>query len=86
MLRSIGVRAKKNIFVRMCLNISQSNLFNSVIVPIFIIVNTGVLAADKFPEEEKSNNVLELINFFFYFFFLFEVLVKCYGLGTKAYF
>jgi hypothetical protein len=54
-------------------------------VPVFIIVNTLVLAADKYPADESYERMLEDINFGFYFFFLFEVIVKSVGLGTKAF-
>lgn len=50
-----------------------------------IIINTGVLAADRHPQNLKVLDILEEVNFAFYFIFLFEVVVKLAGLGFKTF-
>lgn len=44
-------------------------------------MNTIVLGLDKYPSNEKYDQILEYINFFFSFIFFVEMILKLIGLG-----
>ena len=50
-----------------------------------IIINTIVLAIDKYPEDEDTMEIAEQLNSFFTYCFIFEMIVKIVGLGVKEY-
>ena len=82
----VAVRSKKSWVYHTCLTIIRNKFFSYYLVPGMIMINTGVLAADRYPIAYFEELVLERINFGFYFFFLSEVLLKLGGLGFKTYF
>lgn len=50
-----------------------------------ILVNTVLLALDKYPSERDAETTLEQINFVFFSIFLLEMLLKMYVYGLKDY-
>lgn len=54
-------------------------------ITLLIIYNTIILALDKFPTNEKSDHILEVMNDVLSWFFMVEMLVKLLGLGLRSY-
>jgi hypothetical protein len=55
-------------------------------INLIIIVNTILLAQDKFPIERNFEEKLEKINLAFFGIFLMELVLKLFGMGFKMYF
>jgi hypothetical protein len=51
-----------------------------------IIINTVVLAMDKYPIESNYNQTLDTLNYVFSGFFMLEMVIKLFGLGFYGYF
>lgn len=51
-----------------------------------IIVNTTLLALDKYPENTSLMKSVELINLILSVVFFLEMIIKLIGLGIKGYF
>jgi len=84
-LDQLEFRAQENLIYRICLFLSMSAYFE-MFINLCIIANTGVLAADKFPENKDTASVLEYINLAFSVVFFFEMIIKMMGLGFREYF
>ena len=50
-----------------------------------IFLNTGVLASEKYPENQDFVDIVEWANTFFTYCFLAEMIIKLLGLGIKEY-
>lgn len=48
-------------------------------------MNTGVLASDRYPEDQDFVKEFELANTIFTYCFLAEMIIKLLGLGVKDY-
>ena len=78
------VRAENNKLFRISLKIITHRVFN-FLVSLCIMVNTGVLALDKYPIDPGQETIIEYINLAFYVVFLTEMILKLLGLGFKLY-
>ena len=66
-------------------SVAKSNIFG-ILIMVCIILNTIVLAMDRFPESSsEEQSVLNVLNFFFNVVFSLEVIVKMTGLGLNRY-
>lgn len=63
----------------------RSNLFYTLI-SFTIILNTIVLALDKYPSNESLDDIFERINIVFFVIFLVELILIISGLGFRTYF
>ena len=70
----------RNFFYMMCVH-----PFFSLVITLLIVLNTFLLALDRYPISEKESQVHEYFNFFFTACFFFEMIVKLIGLGIKLY-
>jgi len=55
------------------------------LITLLIIVNTAIIASDRFPISKSHNAFLEVSNLVFYGFFAAEMVLKLIGLGVKEY-
>jgi hypothetical protein len=79
------LKERKRIKIRELLfQISISKYFNHFI-NFSIVLNTIVLALDRYPLGSKEQGIYESINIGFYAIFVFEMLIKLVGLGPKGY-
>lgn len=62
----------------------RDDLFTGSVTAL-ILVNTGVLAADRYPITTDESNVLEIINFVCTVLFALEMILKLIGLGPPEY-
>ena len=51
-----------------------------------IVINTVILALDKYPSSEHYDRSLEKVNIVFTLIFILEMILKLLGLGLKDYF
>ena len=56
-----------------------------IVVTLSIILNTVAMSMDRYPIDEKENQVLEEINSITTWVFVGELIIKVLGLGVKAY-
>ena len=68
----------------MFLKLCNSKIFQSLI-NISIILNTVVLAMDKYDNSALAFEILDNINLSFYVVFLFEMICKLIAFGVKLY-
>ena len=54
-------------------------------ISIVIIVNTVILALDKYPEDPETTRITNLLNDAFTWVFVVEMIIKMIGLGLKEY-
>lgn len=66
--------------------IIYNNAFFQTFINISIIINTIILALDKFDDNENTIETFDKVNLSFYFIFLIEMLLKLIALGFKLYF
>lgn len=78
-------RASHNKLYGFAFKFNNSKLFQLFII-LMILVNTIVLAMDKYPEEGEQQQTLEQFNYFFSTFFMFELLLKLVALGFYGFF
>ena len=64
---------------------STSNAFN-YIISAAIVINTVVLALDKYPNDAKKMVFMDFLNFIFYCIFFCEMLIKMLATGLRMYF
>lgn len=75
----------KNCLTRICFYIVNSPIFNGFII-LIILLNTIVLAMDKYPEfEGEISEIFWYANVVFTVIFTVEVVLKLVGLGVKGY-
>lgn len=86
LLRAATVREKKGCLHLAANCIAHNKFFTNYFIPAIIFMNTGILSAERYPQDPRESNILELVNFFFYFVFCFEIIVKLKALGCKGYF
>ena len=67
------------------MNFISINPYFSYFISLNIILNTIVLAMDRYPQLTAEDNLLEILNIVFYTIFLAEMLIKITGLGFKKY-
>ena len=81
---NIPTRAEDNrcykLFYRICTHYAFT-----LFITILIILNTFVLAIDKYPEDPTTVELAEQLNSIFTYCFIFEMIVKLIGLGIKEY-
>jgi len=63
----------------------ESNAF-SIVMNTSIILNSVIMAMNRYPISNEEQSFLTYSNYFFYFLFLVEMIVKQIGLGLKGYF
>jgi len=63
---------------------ATSRVFGAVI-NLLIILNTIVLATDRYPISDLETKISEYINLVFTISFFFEMIIKLFGLGIKQY-
>ena len=78
-------RAQKSIIYQKCLMVSTSASFN-FIISTAIVLNTVVLAMDRYPNETSKMMLMDFLNFIFYIIFLVEMIVKMVATGFRMYF
>ena len=78
------MRAEKNPIYRVALKVVQSKMFQNFITGC-ILVNTGVLAMDKYPVDTNLQNRLEWLNVGFFSIFFIEMVIKFVGMGFRQY-
>ena len=57
----------------------------TLLITLMIILNTLVLASDRYPETDELKAEAEMLNTFFTYCFLAEMVIKLLGLGVKEY-
>ena len=57
-----------------------------VLIDLTIMVNTSILALDKYPTNKSTEKYLEYVNLVFFAIFFLEMLLKMYSYGIKGYF
>lgn len=85
MLKQLKERSEKNFVFKICFKICHSSWFSKFIT-LSIILNTIILALDKYPIEDDYLYGLDIINTLFFSVFLAEMIIKMLGLGFKFYF
>lgn len=80
----IPERAKSNRLFLVCYIISTHYLF-TMLITLFIMVNTAVLALASYPRDLEREKVSDLLNDIFTWCFFVEMLIKLLGLGFKEY-
>lgn len=55
------------------------------LIDVTILVNTVLLALDKYPSEKEAEQIIERINIVFFGIFLVEMLIKMYVYGLRQY-
>ena len=78
-------RAENNFIYSFCLEVTRIPSF-SLLFSICIVLNTIVLAFDRYPADIRWFNFIEWTNIMFFFMFFFEMIIKMLGLGLKIYF
>lgn len=78
-------RAKENPIWKFCYKVSLHWSFTAFI-SLCIVINTIVLALDKYPEDKLEAKNLEALNLGLSCIFFVEMVVKLIGLGVKQYF
>ena len=76
--------APLDIITRLCYVIVESTVFNAFIIAL-IIINTAVLAMDRYPADHGMVYVLDIVNFVLTTCFTVEVVLKSIGLGFRQY-
>ena len=71
------IRAKVKVVV-------NSNGF-TIFITACILLNTILLATDRYPIDKQSEKAIEIGNMIFYTIFVVEMLVKIFGLGFRGY-
>lgn len=64
---------------------TNSSVFNGSIT-LCIILNTVVLALDRYPITKSETFLLEMLNLVFSLIFFLEMIIKLIGLGIRGYF
>ena len=80
----LPVRASNNRFYACCYHVISHWTFITFI-SIVIIVNTVILALDKYPEDPETTRITNLLNDAFTWVFVVEMIIKMIGLGLKEY-
>lgn len=73
-------RPDKNRLFYVCYRICTHWIF-TLFITILIIINTIVLALDKFPEEPEKTKITSMLNDVFTWAFSLEMVIKLIGLG-----
>lgn len=77
-------RAIKNVIYRFFYRICTHNAF-TVILTACIVINTFLLACDRFPISKEDTSELEFYNNILSWIFIIEMFIKLIGLGLKDY-
>jgi len=64
--------------------VSTANPFN-IIITIFIVLNTALLAMDKYPIKKSESDFQQSMNNILSWIFFGEMIIKMLGLGFKEY-
>jgi hypothetical protein len=78
------LRANSNKCFKCALAIARSNTFG-LLIAVCILLNTVVLAMDRYPISKNELLTIEYSNLLFYFVFLFEMVVYLMAIGFQAY-
>jgi Ion transport protein len=81
----IEERSNVNRVFRWAYMVSESNFFVAFMA-LSIILNTLVLALDKYPVDLKQTSILEKVNIMFTLIFTLEMVIKMVAIGVKNYF
>lgn len=77
-------KKSNNALVKWSYDIIMTPSFNLFIL-LIIILNTVILAMDKYPMDDKLENILDWINVVLTFIFGIEMVIKLIGLGIMDY-
>jgi hypothetical protein len=80
----IEMRAERNKLYRTCLNLTKTKSF-TCFISTCIIVNTIVLAFDRYPSDPVLEEAIEFANLVFYFIFVAEMTTKLIAFGFVYY-
>ena len=83
-LPDVPVRVLDNRFYKFFYVVCTHYAF-TLVITFLIIINTFVLAIDKYPEDESTVELQETLNNVFTYCFLLEMIIKLIGLGFKDY-
>lgn len=81
----IPKRARENKLYKFFYMIA-TNKFLNIVVMLFIVANTIILAFDRHPISKEEFRIIQNINSTFTWCFLAEMIIKLIGLGIKSYF
>lgn len=62
----------------------MSSLFSFFIITL-IVINTVILALDRYPIDDAQSSTLDMINMVLTWLFFIEMIIKLIGLGPKLY-
>lgn len=77
-------RANNNCVYAFFFKVCTHDLFNVIFI-FAIVLNTGLLALDRYPISDEATDTLELLNEVLTWTFFVEMMVKIIGLGVKEY-
>jgi hypothetical protein len=81
----IEIRYQYNKLYKFAYRLTEKSSFE-IFMAVCIIINTVILALDKYPENLEQTEVLEKLNIVFTIIFTFEMLIKMLAVGLKNYF
>lgn len=81
---NVPERAESNCLFKVCYIISTHYIF-TMIITVFIVVNTAVLAMHSYPVNFEREKTADTLNDIFTLCFFVEMIIKLLGLGFREY-
>ena len=84
-IQAVAYAPKRGRIRSFLVTVINSNLFGCI-VGLIIILNTIILAMERYPQPPKEDRILEVINLVITITFTVEMAVKVFALGARGYF